>query len=194
VHLGALEPSDRGAKVPEPKQPASSSPSSSSSSIPPKQTPTGTARDQDQAQAQKKKKTTTETSKGATGLQEIASQEKEKGNKAFSQKRFKEAIECWERARALDPQNPVLPANQAQAWIELENWERAQQTASEAVVLQNDNQKALYRRAFALFKLDLLPSAMQDLDHVLHLNPSNAQVSLPLSLISVDLWRSTDVV
>ncbi|XP_014668124.1 PREDICTED: sperm-associated antigen 1-like [Priapulus caudatus] len=98
---------------------------------------------------------------------------KVKGN-AFVQKRnYAAAIECYTECTTLLPDKALGFTNRALCLLKLNKNEQAEQDCTVALVLEPDNVKALFRRAQARHTLQLYKLAMQDLLHLLKLEPSN---------------------
>ena len=74
-----------------------------------------------------------------------------------------------------DPKNPILPANRAMAYLKTESWRQAETDCSLALSLDDAYVKAYQRRATARKNLKDYAKALEDLNHVLLLEPNNKQ-------------------
>ena len=74
-----------------------------------------------------------------------------------------------------DPKNAILPANRAMAYLKTESWRRADADCSLALSLDDGYVKAYQRRATARKNLKEYAKALEDLNHVLLLEPNNKQ-------------------
>jgi len=111
-------------------------------------------------------------------------EEKDKGNKAFREGNYHDAIRHYTAAESANPISPVPPANRAMAQLKLKNYQAAKADASVALELQEAGPlqpsykqlrcKILLRRATANKELMLLALAAEDFAMVLETDPSNA--------------------
>ena len=74
-----------------------------------------------------------------------------------------------------DPKNAILPANRAMAYLKTESWRRADADCSLALSLDDCYVKAYQRRATARKNLKDYAKALEDLNHVLLIEPNNKQ-------------------
>ena len=74
-----------------------------------------------------------------------------------------------------DPKNAILPANRAMAYLKTESWRRADADCSLALSLDDSYVKAYQRRATARKNLKDYAKALEDLNHVLLIEPNNKQ-------------------
>ena len=72
-----------------------------------------------------------------------------------------------------DPKNAILPTNRAMAYLENENWRRAEADCTLALSLDDCYVKAYQKRATARTNLKEYAKALEDLNHVLLLKPNN---------------------
>ena len=84
------------------------------------------------------------------------------GKKHYASKRFKEAIDAFTAALALDPREKTLYGNRSAAYCKLEMHEEALADADKAVSLDDQNPRAYMRRATAFFELGQLHHALVD--------------------------------
>lgn len=106
---------------------------------------------------------------------EKAQAEKEKGNVFFKEGKYDEAVECYTRAMAADPYNPVLPTNRATAFFRLKKFAVAESDCNLAIALDGKYSKAFLRRGAARNALKNYESALQDYEVVLQLDPGNTE-------------------
>ena len=91
-----------------------------------------------------------------------------------------------------DPKNAILPANRAMAYLKTESWRRAAADCSLALSLDDGYVKAYQRRATARKNLKDYAKALEDLNHVLLLEPNNKQTKSEvgeLALLEVEKER-----
>ena len=77
---------------------------------------------------------------------------KELGNKLFSEKKFVQAIKAYQDAMkktSEDKLRLILFSNTSLSYLELEMYEDALENAEEALKIQKDHRKSLYRKATA---------------------------------------------
>merc|ERR1740129_960987 len=101
--------------------------------------------------------------------------EKDRGNECFKAGKYNKAIHCYTRGMQCDPKNAILPANRAMAYLKTESWRRADADCSLALSLDDGYVKAYQRRATARKNLKDYAKALEDLNHVLLLEPNNKQ-------------------
>eukprot|EP01122_Echinamoeba_exundans_P000083 TRINITY_DN10067_c0_g1_i1.p1 TRINITY_DN10067_c0_g1~~TRINITY_DN10067_c0_g1_i1.p1 ORF type:complete len:359 (+),score=83.35 TRINITY_DN10067_c0_g1_i1:35-1111(+) len=110
----------------------------------------------------------------------IAAEEKEKGNKLFTQGNIAGALECYEEAILLDPTQPIYFGNACQCLIKLKKFKEVIHYADEALELDPKFVKALMRRATAKFELKNFEGAIQDLRAALEIEPNNSALKTDL--------------
>lgn len=113
-----------------------------------------------------------------------ASALREEGNKILQQGRFRDAVTTYKRALGLiwplyrrrDPSvsalGAILDLNLALCYIRLEQWEAARKCTTQALEIEPQNAKGLYRRGVASARLGLLDAAEADLKAANALVPS----------------------
>ncbi|PFX24991.1 Hsp70-Hsp90 organizing protein 1 [Stylophora pistillata] len=84
---------------------------------------------------------------------EEADELREKGNDAFKNRRFKEALNLYTRAIDLSPDDHQLFCNRALSHLKLEDPRKALQDCKKCLYLKPDYSKALQRKAWALREL-----------------------------------------
>jgi tetratricopeptide (TPR) repeat protein len=91
-----------------------------------------------------------------------------------------------------DPKNAILPANRAMVYLKTESWRQADTDCSLAILLDDGYVKAYQRRATARKELKDYAKALEDLNHVLLLEPNNKQTKSEvgeLALLEVEKER-----
>ena len=83
-----------------------------------------------------------------------------------------------------DPKNEILPANRAMVYLKTESWRQADTDCSLAILLDDGYVKAYQRRATARKELKDYAKALEDLNHVLLLEPNNKSPKLENWLFS----------
>ena len=97
---------------------------------------------------------------------------KERGNKAFSAKKFAQAKKDYTQSIALQP-TCLAYANRAMAELKLDELSAAEADCTEAIALDPGYVKAYLRRAAAAQKLDKLLQAVEDYEYALRLEPTS---------------------
>lgn len=98
---------------------------------------------------------------------------KEKGNTAFKQGKFEDAVKHFSDAIALDPNNHVLYSNRAAAYQSLNLPEDALRDADKVLSIKPDFAKGYSRRGAALQVMGRLDEASQTFKKGLELDPGN---------------------
>lgn len=90
---------------------------------------------------------------------------KEKGNKAFKDSEWDEAIKFYTKAIKLGEKHKELPVyykNRAAAYLKIEAYERAHNDCTKSLEIQSNDQKALFRRVQALEAMERYEEAFRD--------------------------------
>lgn len=135
--------------------------------------------DEDETTTSTTKTTTTKLSK-----QERATALKEEGNKCYSSGQLDSAIAKYTQAMALDPSNPILPANRAMAYIKIEKYTAAEADCNKCIKLDPKYIKAYLRRGTSRIKLAKLEAAREDFQKVLGLEPWNKEAKKELEKLN----------
>lgn len=116
-------------------------------------------------------------------MQQDFDRHREHGNAAFKTGDFTAAIRHYTDAELVNPLSPLPPANRAQVYLKMRNWQRAREEAAMALELQRAlppnirnstlTVKLLLRRATACKELMLVALAAEDYAAVLKLEPGN---------------------
>lgn len=113
-----------------------------------------------------------ETKPEKMDVEDPAEEKKNKGNDAFKKKNFNEAINLYEEAIKLNPNEPLYYNNKAAAYIELKDYELALQEISHAEKLFEEGvvkdyvkkAKVLARKGTILSKLERYAEAVEALE------------------------------
>jgi len=119
-----------------------------------------------------------------------AEREKEVGNKAFKEGRYKEAIEAYSRAHTTEPEMAHYQLNIAAAHLKLSSWFEAEEACTKSLNLHR-SEKGFWRRSKARQMLGKRKEAIQDLKEILKLQPNNVEAlsELETLLPKTDLFR-----
>ncbi|CAI5469369.1 unnamed protein product [Closterium sp. Yama58-4] len=98
---------------------------------------------------------------------------KEKGNKAYKQKKYQEAVDHYTTAIRHDSKNATYYSNRAMAYLNLHNFEQVEADCTAALSLDKKNVKAMLRRGTAREMLGFYPEAFEDFSQALILEPTN---------------------
>lgn len=101
---------------------------------------------------------------------------KDRGNQAFKDGYWEEAIEYYTKAIKFGEKHKDLPVfykNRAQCHLKLENWEQAEKDCTKALDFGPKDPKALYRRCQALERLERFEESYRDARGVLDADPTN---------------------
>ncbi|QDU22237.1 tetratricopeptide repeat protein [Urbifossiella limnaea] len=99
-----------------------------------------------------------------------------RGHKAFAERQFAEAVECFSRAITLRPDVAAGYRYRAYAFLELGDRIRALNDLDQAVRLKPDDPQAYADRAAELFTQKAFDQAVADCDKVLSLDPGRAPI------------------
>ncbi|KAJ3333440.1 hypothetical protein HDU76_008062 [Blyttiomyces sp. JEL0837] len=106
---------------------------------------------------------------------------KSAGNKLMADRKYKEAIEKYTDAIALDPENAVYYANRAAAFSQDGDHASAVEDAKKAVEVDPDYSKAYSRMGHAHFCLGNFAEAVDSYERGLRLDPGNQSMKQSLS-------------
>lgn len=113
--------------------------------------------------------------------------EKEKGNRLFKDGRYDEAIESYGIGIECDPQNPVLYANRAMAFLRKNMLGVAEEDCNQALRWDPNYVKAYHRRGLAREGLGKKALALEDFRTVLSLEPNNREARQHLTKLEKEL-------
>lgn len=100
---------------------------------------------------------------------------KAEGNKAFTEKRFQEAVDKFSQAIEIDSQNHVLYSNRSGAYASLKDWKNALEDAKKTTEIKPDWSKGWSRKGGALHGEGDLVGALDAYEEALKLDANNAQ-------------------
>ena len=100
---------------------------------------------------------------------------KDKGNAAFKEGNYAQAVVHYTEALELDPSHVVALCNRAQCLLKLGEHEKALADADAAVDVKSDYVKAHFRRGLALHALKRFQEAVRAFEDTLRIDPKNIQ-------------------
>ncbi|KAH0562190.1 hypothetical protein GP486_003112 [Trichoglossum hirsutum] len=108
---------------------------------------------------------------------------KAEGNKAFSEKRFGEAVEKFSKAIEIEPTNHILYSNRSGAYASLKRFDHALEDANKTTEIKPDWAKGWGRKGAALHGKGDLLGAHDAYQEALKLDPANAQAKSGLASV-----------
>ena len=105
-----------------------------------------------------------------------AERNRQKGNAKFKKKEYKGALKLYKEALALTPLVVPIMTNIAQACIKLKDYAEATEYCNRALFLDDQNTKALSRRALCYKKNNDFVNALKDLQAADVIDPGNASI------------------
>lgn len=108
---------------------------------------------------------------------------KSEGNKLFAEKKFKESIEKFTQAIAIEPANHVLYSNRSGAYASLKDFAHALEDANKVTEIKPDWAKGWGRKGTALHGQGDLVGAKDAYEGALKLDPNNAQAKSGLDAV-----------
>ncbi|KAI5790173.1 Metallo-dependent phosphatase-like protein [Geopyxis carbonaria] len=105
---------------------------------------------------------------------------KNKGNSAIAQKDWLKALECYDKAIELDPNQAVFYANRALTHIKLESYGFAHSDATKAIEIDPNYVKAYYRRAISSLAIMKHKDALKDFKTVCRKVPNDKDAKLKM--------------
>uniref|UniRef100_K1QQK9 RNA polymerase II-associated protein 3 n=1 Tax=Magallana gigas TaxID=29159 RepID=K1QQK9_MAGGI len=118
-----------------------------------------------------------------------AAMDKDAGNDYFKRGDYTNAIESYTKGMALDPTNPILPANRAMALLKEQKYAAAEVDCMTALTLDPLYVKAYLRLGSAQFFMKKLQKAKETFDKVLQLEPQNKQAKLEIEKIEKEMKK-----
>ncbi|XP_034934254.1 sperm-associated antigen 1 [Chelonus insularis] len=118
-------------------------------------------------------------------LNQIAEQEKWKGNEAFKVGDYQEALHFYNFCLQMNASNINGYNNRAITFIKLEKYEEALEDCNIVLKIEPTNIKGLLRRALALEKLGNKDQAIVDYIHLLKFQPTNNNAMEALKRLSI---------
>lgn len=101
---------------------------------------------------------------------------KERGNQAFKDGYYEEAIEFYSKAIKYGEKHKELQVfykNRAQCYLKLDEWEKAEKDCTKSLEISPRDPKALFRRCQAYESLERYEEAYKDARGVLEADPSS---------------------
>ncbi|XP_015516347.1 RNA polymerase II-associated protein 3 [Neodiprion lecontei] len=115
---------------------------------------------------------------------------KEKGNVFVKKQQWSQAVQSYDEAIKVFPYDAVFYANRALCHLKMDNLYSAEADCTAAIQLDELYVKAYHRRATARKELKQYKEAMEDLEKVLKLDPSNKDASKMLTLVKKKIESS----
>jgi tetratricopeptide (TPR) repeat protein len=84
-------------------------------------------------------------------------------------------VQHYSAGLELAPNNSVLHANRAMAYLKTGGFQSAEQDCNACLRLDANNVKALLRRGTARYQMDRVEEALEDFETVLALEPNNVE-------------------
>ena len=110
-----------------------------------------------------------------------ATEWKEKGNTFLKNKDYKEALNCYNEAASLEPENHIHFSNRSACYFNLGNYLKALEDAETSIKIKPDYIKGYQRKSSAEEKLDRTDDAVNTLKKALELDPTNQAIKDSLS-------------
>ncbi|XP_020229443.1 inactive TPR repeat-containing thioredoxin TTL3 [Cajanus cajan] len=117
-----------------------------------------------------------------------------RGNDLFSSGKFSEACSAYGEGLKYDNSNYILYCNRAICWSKLGLWEQSVQDCNQALSIQPNYTKALFRRAASNAKLERWAEVVKDYQVLKHELPNNNEVAESLRQAQLALEKSRLVV
>jgi len=114
-----------------------------------------------------------------------ATEYKNKGNKSFGEKKYKESIDWYTKAIKADPGDPAFYSNRCAAYSALGQHDKALEDANLCIKTDTKWAKGYYRKATVLISLNNHPEAKKVLEEGLKQEPNNADLMKKLSEIKI---------
>lgn len=105
-----------------------------------------------------------------------AAEEKNKGNKAFVEKNFKDAVKWYTEAIKYDSTDHTFFSNRAAAYLGMNDYQNALKDADQSITIKNDWSKGWYRRGQAQQALNMLEEALFSLEKASKFDPANDDI------------------
>ncbi|TEB36526.1 TPR-like protein [Coprinellus micaceus] len=102
---------------------------------------------------------------------------KEKGNEAFKNSKYADAVGFYSAAIVANRDEPTYPLNRAAAYLKLGKYEDAEHDCTTVLTLKPKHPKALFRRGQARVGLERFGSAKQDFRAALDLAPEDKDIA-----------------
>lgn len=119
-----------------------------------------------------------------------AEEEKEKGNDYVRSKDYDLAIECYNQAENLAPDNAAIYCNRALVHLKLKRFQKVIEDCNKAIALQPDYVKAYNRRGKAYIELKEFREALKDFEFVIQSDPENSEANADLKRCREEVNKS----
>ncbi|XP_072042078.1 sperm-associated antigen 1-like isoform X2 [Amphiura filiformis] len=113
---------------------------------------------------------------------------KDEGNAFFKKGTYNDAVRCYSSCIDTDPTQVASYTNRALCYLKLNQFHKAETDCSIALALEENNIKALYRRAQASKGLKEYKKCLQDLMSLLKVDAQNKEAKKEMDAVK-DLWR-----
>uniref|UniRef100_K3WL84 Hsp70-Hsp90 organising protein n=1 Tax=Globisporangium ultimum (strain ATCC 200006 / CBS 805.95 / DAOM BR144) TaxID=431595 RepID=K3WL84_GLOUD len=101
---------------------------------------------------------------------------KAKGNNAFARRKFRDAVEFYTQAIALEPTSHILYGNRSAAYHRMKKYAEALEDANYAIEIDDTWVKGHYRKACALASMQRYKDAAEAFEHAFELCPTDASL------------------
>eukprot|EP00884_Botryococcus_braunii_P020072 jgi/Botrbrau1/6749/Bobra.0324s0034.1 len=118
-----------------------------------------------------------------------AAEEKEKGNRAFADQKYEEAVSHFSECIRLDPGNEVYYSNRAAAFTSLKKYDEALRDSKEVVRLKPAWARGWARLGAAYFGLKLYLEAVEAYEKAVGMEPKNESLQHALQKASVQAHK-----
>jgi len=105
-----------------------------------------------------------------------ARREKEKGNECVRAGEFDDAVICYTRSLRILPDNAIVLANRAMAYLRLKDFRKAEADCTKSMRLDPCYMKAVSRRAMARHRMGKYLEAIEDYETALRHDPHNTKL------------------
>ncbi|KAG8659902.1 hypothetical protein MANES_02G091500v8 [Manihot esculenta] len=120
----------------------------------------------------------------------MAARARNRGNDLFSSGKYSEASSAYGEGLKYDASNPVLYCNRAVCWSKLGLWEKSVEDCNQALRIQPNYTKALFRRAASNGKLGRWAEAVRDYEVLRKELPGDKEVLESLHRAQITLKKS----
>lgn len=122
---------------------------------------------------------------------------KEVGNEHFRNQRYLEAVECYSHALLECPQDHkfrvIFLKNRAACYLKLKQFNSAMDDCTQALQIDPDDVKALYRRALAYEASGNLTEAFTDLKYLLSVDPRNKEATELARKLTITMKKQHEI-
>ncbi|KAL4222400.1 Sperm associated antigen 1 [Mactra antiquata] len=120
--------------------------------------------------------------------QEEFEEMKLEGNNFVKNSKFKEAVTCYNKCNDILPGQVAIYTNRALCYLRLNEATKAECDCNEALTIEKDNVKALFRRAQARKMLKRYRDSLEDLKHLLQIDGKNTAAQKEMDIVK-NYWR-----